>query len=155
MCCLGKIIRTKGDFGKIKSSNLVFTNGCFDLLHPGHLQYLSKAKNLGGLLVVGLNSDDSIKRIKGLNRPINNFEFRAKMLAYFSFVDFIVEFDDETPINLIKQIRPNILVKGADYKNQEVVGSDVVLSYGGKVVLLEFLEGYSSSSIIDKIIFRY
>lgn len=141
-----------GDRLLLPSLKIVFTNGCFDILHPGHLQYLYKARNLGEILIVGLNSDRSITRIKGKNRPINNFEFRSSMLSYFDFIDFIVEFDEDTPIDLIKRVRPNVLVKGSDYQNKEVIGSNIVKENGGEVVFLEFLEGYSSTSVINRIL---
>ena len=140
-----------GDELILPSLKIVFTNGCFDILHPGHLQYLYNARNLGEILIVGLNSDMSISRIKGENRPINNFEFRSRMLSYFDFIDFIVEFHEDTPIELIKRVRPNVLVKGSDYQKKEVIGSDLVKESGGEVVFLEFLEGYSSTSIINRI----
>ena len=136
----------------IKSQgSIVFTNGCFDLIHPGHIHYLYNAKKLGDFLIIGLNSDKSISKIKGKNRPINDFEFRSKILAGFNFVDLIIEFIEETPINLIKKISPNILVKGKDYLENEIVGSDYVKSKGGVIHNLDFLRGYSSTKIINRI----
>ncbi len=134
------------------SKKIVFTNGCFDILHPGHLQYLKSSKDLGDYLVVGLNSDQSISRIKGKNRPINTFQFRSLMLSYLDFVDFIIEFDENTPLELIKKLKPNILVKGSDYFGKEVIGSDFVSNNGGEIIYMNFLEGYSSTSIIHSIL---
>jgi D-beta-D-heptose 7-phosphate kinase/D-beta-D-heptose 1-phosphate adenosyltransferase len=134
---------------KLKSTNkkVVFTNGCFDILHPGHASYLAKAKELGDILVVGLNSDDSVRILKGANRPINNQQDRAYMLAALSSTDYIVIFEEDTPYELIKAIKPDILVKGADYRGKEVVGSDIAK----EVVLIDFLEGKSTTSIIEKV----
>ena len=130
-----------------KDKRIVFTNGCFDLLHAGHVKYLEKAKKLGDILIVGLNSDESVKRLKGENRPINSFEDRAVVLAGLEMVDYVVEFSEDTPYNLIKEIKPNVLVKGADYSGKEVVGSDLV----DEVKLIEFVEGKSTTNIIKKI----
>ena len=130
---------------------IVFTNGCFDLLHPGHLDYLEKAKKLGTVLIVGVNSDESIKRIKGKNRPINDLNFRMEMLAGLSHVDYVVPFSEDTPENLIKKITPQFLVKGGDYKMDQIVGADWVIQHKGEVKILSFLQGFSSSSIISKI----
>lgn len=126
---------------------VVFTNGCFDILHRGHISYLQKARELGDMLIVGLNSDASIKRLKGASRPIIAQDDRAAILAALECVDFVVIFDEDTPINLIKNIAPDVLVKGADYKDKEVVGSDVAK----EVVLIDFIEGKSSTSIIERI----
>lgn len=141
-------------FKKLKSENkkIVFTNGCFDLLHPGHVDYLRKARKLGDTLVIGLNSDESIKNIKGSNRPINDVKFRTTMLSAFSFVDYIVVFTDDTPKKLIQEVIPNILVKGGDYNEENIVGADIVKKNGGIVTTIPFLDGFSSSSIISKII---
>jgi len=139
----------------LPSCKIVFTNGCFDILHPGHLDYLKNARDLGDLLIVGLNSDKSIRNIKGANRPINNFDFRSKMLSFFDFVDFIIEFDENTPLELIKVIKPKILVKGEDYLGKKVVGEDVVLENSGEIVLLKYLDQYSSTKIINKILDKH
>ena len=128
---------------------IVFTNGCFDLLHRGHVEYLSKAADMGDVLVVGLNTDASVKRLKGEGRPVNNEEARALVLSSLSFVDAVVLFDEDTPYELIKAIRPDVLVKGADYKPEEIVGYDIVTSYGGKVETVPLVEGYSTTSIIS------
>jgi D-beta-D-heptose 7-phosphate kinase/D-beta-D-heptose 1-phosphate adenosyltransferase len=149
-----KIFKVGDDF-HLPSSKIVFTNGCFDILHPGHLDYLKKARALGDFLVVGLNSDHSITVIKGEDRPINDFRFRSKMLSYFDFIDFIIEFDGDTPIDLIKCVQPHILVKGADYLGKNVVGTDIVLEKDGKIVFLDFIQEYSSTKIINKILDRY
>ena len=129
------------------NKKIIFTNGCFDILHLGHIKYLEKAKNLGDILVVGLNSDKSVKRLKGQNRPINNEFQRACMLSALYFVDFVVIFDEDTPYELIKSIKPDILVKGKDYMNKEVIGSDLV----DRVELIDFEEGFSTTKIIEKI----
>ena len=130
--------------------NVVFTNGCFDIIHAGHIDYLSKARNLGDVLVVGLNSDESVRRLKGPQRPINDVDARSKVLASLFFVDYVIVFEEDTPLNLIKSVRPDILVKGGDYTRDTVVGADFVESYGGKVVILPFIKGYSTTSIINK-----
>lgn len=129
--------------------NVVFTNGCFDVLHRGHITYLAEARDLGDCLVVGLNSDASVKRLKGENRPINNEKDRALLLAALSFVDYIIIFEEDTPKNLIEQVQPDILVKGGDYKIEDIVGADFVQSHGGEVLTIEFVDGYSSTKIIN------
>ena len=138
---------------KIKEENkkIVFTNGCFDILHVGHVRYLSKAKKLGNILIVGLNSDKSVKKLKGDNRPINIFEDRATLLASLRFVDLVIIFEEKTPENLIKKIKPDILVKGGDYNIEDIVGYKTVIENGGEVKVLGFHEGYSSSNYINKI----
>lgn len=136
-----------------KSNNLkiVFTNGCFDILHLGHIDYLEKSKQKGDKLIVGLNTDSSIKILKGENRPINNEEFRGRMLAALSFVDAVVLFSDETPLQLIETLKPDILVKGDDYVTETIVGSDFVIKNGGKVETIELVKGYSTTNLIEKI----
>ena len=138
---------------KIKEENkkIVFTNGCFDILHVGHVRYLSKAKKLGNILIVGLNSDQSVKKLKGDNRPINIFEDRATLLASLRFVDLVIIFEEKTPENLIKKIKPDILVKGGDYDIKDIVGYKTVIENGGEVKVLGFQDGYSSSNYINKI----
>ena len=133
------------------NEKVVFSNGCFDMLHPGHIDYLLKARNLGDVLVIGLNSDASVKRLKGPTRPINNQHVRATMLGALYFVDYIVIFEEDTPQNLIAAIRPDVLVKGGDYRKEDIVGAELVESYGGEVVILPFLDGFSTSSLINKI----
>jgi D-glycero-beta-D-manno-heptose 1-phosphate adenylyltransferase len=137
-----------------KQDNLkvVFTNGCFDLLHPGHVDYLSRARKLGDRLVIGLNSDSSVSRLKGQNRPINNENDRAFMLAAYSFIDAIILFEEDTPYNLISVVKPHYLVKGGDYSPETVVGADIVENLGGKVIILPFIDGYSSSKLISIIL---
>ena len=127
---------------------VVFTNGCFDLLHRGHVEYLAKAADLGDVLVVGLNTDASVRRLKGEGRPVNDQEARALVLASLAFVDAVVLFDEDTPYELIKTVRPDVLVKGADYKLEEIVGHDIVTSYDGKVVTIPLVEGYSTTKLL-------
>jgi len=140
---------------KAQSKKIVFTNGCFDIVHSGHVDYLKKAKQLGDVLIVGLNSDSSVKSIKGKQRPINNQNDRAVILSAFYFVDYVVIFDQSTPYELINMIKPDILVKGSDWYNKTIVGSDIVIENGGKVVLIEYLEGKSTTTIIEKILKNY
>jgi len=142
--------------GKIESMKkrgmrVVFTNGCFDILHAGHVSYLKKARACGDCLVVGLNSDASVRRLKGLDRPVNNQKSRACVLSALSCVDMVTVFEQDTPLELIKLLRPHVLVKGGDWKIDEIVGGDVVMADGGQVVSLEFEEGYSTTSILDRI----
>jgi len=136
---------------QFQGKKIVFTNGCFDILHLGHIDYLSKAKDLGDLLIIGLNTDKSISKIKGSNRPIQDEYSRAMVLASLGFVDAVVFFGEDTPYNLIKTTQPDILVKGADYKPEDIVGYDIVTNKGGEVVTIEFLEGYSTTAIEKKI----
>lgn len=144
-----KII-TVSQWEKIRDGyqSVVFTNGCFDVLHRGHVTYLAQARDLGDCLVMGLNSDASVKRLKGESRPINNEADRALVLAALSFVDYIILFEEDTPKNLIEQVKPNILVKGGDYKIEDIVGADFVTQNGGKVLTIPFVDGYSSTKII-------
>lgn len=135
---------------RFKNQKVVFTNGCFDVLHRGHVEYLAQAAQLGTKLIIGLNTDTSVSRIKGPNRPINDQNSRAMVLGSLFFVDAIVFFDDDTPLNLIKQVMPNFLVKGADYKIEDIVGYNEVTSNGGQVVTISFVDGFSSTSIIKK-----
>lgn len=138
-----------------EGKKIVFTNGCFDIIHQGHIDYLAKAKDLGDILIIGLNTDQSVSTIKGKNRPIQDQESRAIILASMQFVDAIVYFSDPTPYELISSIQPDILVKGADYKPEEIVGYDIVKQKGGEIKTIEFLEGYSTTSIENKIIKDY
>lgn len=133
------------------TESIVFTNGCFDLLHPGHLFLLKYAKSLGNKLVIGLNSDFSVRQLKGPDRPINNFYFRASMLSYFSFVDYIIGFNEDTPINIIQALRPNVIIKGGDYTAENIVGADFISGYGGRVITVPIMEGFSTSNTINKI----
>jgi rfaE bifunctional protein nucleotidyltransferase chain/domain len=134
-----------------EGKKVVFTNGVFDLLHIGHITYLAKASELGDKLVIGLNSDNSVKRIKGDDRPVNDQDSRAALLAALFFVDAIVLFEEDTPLNLITALLPDILVKGADYAVENIVGAKEVVANGGEVKTINFVEGYSSTSIIQKI----
>lgn len=129
---------------------VVFTNGCFDILHRGHLEYLQAAADLGDILVVGLNSDASVKRLKGENRPINNQNDRAFALASLVFVDAVIIFDEDTPLELIQRVKPNVLVKGGDYSIGNIVGADFVKNIGGEVQVIPFVDGYSTTQIIEK-----
>lgn len=130
---------------------IVFTNGCFDLLHLGHITYLQSAKMLGDLLVVGVNSDASVSRLKGPERPIKDESQRSSILAALECVDYVVLFEEDTPQRIIGELLPDILVKGGDYQVDEVVGSEVVKQHGGQVEIIEFLPGYSTSGILKKI----
>jgi rfaE bifunctional protein nucleotidyltransferase chain/domain len=140
------------DSWKKEKEKIVFTNGCFDIVHLGHVDYLSKAADLGSKLVVGLNSDASTQRLKGVTRPINQEISRAGILASFFFIDAVILFNEDTPLDLIKYILPNVLVKGADYSIDQIVGAKEVLANGGDVVTIKFLDGYSTSLIEQKIL---
>ncbi len=135
---------------KLQGKKIVFTNGCFDIIHSGHIYYLTEAKKLGDFLVVGLNSDDSIRRLKGENRPVNIVSDRAIVLSALKPVDFVCVFDEDTPYNLIDLFLPDVLVKGGDYTEETVVGADVVKNNGGNVVLIPFMAGKSTTNIINK-----
>lgn len=130
---------------------VVFTNGCFDILHEGHVRYLAEAKSLGDKLIVGLNSDASVTKLKGPSRPINTSKSRAIVLAGLESVDAVIVFEEETPFKLISLLHPDILVKGGDWKTEDIVGSDIVIEHGGKVFSLSFHEGYSTTLIEEKI----
>jgi len=136
---------------KLHQQKIVFTNGCFDVLHFGHVQYLLEARKLGDLLVVGLNSDESVRRLKGPSRPINGEKERAFVLAALAFVDYVTLFEEDTPENLIKVVQPNVLVKGGDYALDQIVGADFVRANGGTVTTIPFVEGYSSTQIIEQL----
>ena len=129
---------------------LVFTNGCFDILHVGHVRYLQEAKACGDLLVVALNTDRSVKELKGPERPIQNQDDRAEILAGLACVDYTFLFDEDTPLNVIKQIMPDVLVKGGDWAIGEIVGSDVILENGGEVKSLNFVDGRSTTNVVEK-----
>lgn len=141
----GKLARSR------QGRKIVFTNGCFDILHVGHVKYLDKARSLGDILVVGLNSDASVRSIKGKHRPVNKQADRALVLAALSSVDFVTIFGEDTPMRLIREIRPDVLVKGGDWKIKDIVGGDAVKSGGGKVVSIPFVGSYSTTSLIRKI----
>ena len=153
-----KFFRAVKDFQPLLESwkkngeKIVFTNGCFDIVHLGHVDYLSKAADLGTKLIVGLNSDASTQRLKGITRPISQEISRAGILASFFFIDAVILFDEDTPLDLIKNILPNVLVKGADYSIEQIVGAKEVLANGGEVETIKFLDGYSTSLIEQKIL---
>ena len=154
-------IKTKDDLHRIvedlkkKGKRIVFTNGCFDLLHLGHIRYLEKAKSLGDILVVGVNSDRSVRNLKGPKRPILSQEERAEILSGLGCVDYITVFDEQTPLELISSLQPHTLVKGGDWTKETTVGKDVVERSGGEVVILPFEEGSSTSNLIETILKRY
>lgn len=136
---------------KHPSATVVCTNGCFDILHPGHVALLAEAKSKGDILIVAINSDESIKRLKGTERPINTLEDRMIMLAALESVDYVFPFYEDTPLEVYGQIRPDVLVKGGDYHMDEIIGAEEVLADGGEVIIIALEEGYSTTSIIDKI----
>jgi rfaE bifunctional protein nucleotidyltransferase chain/domain len=136
---------------KAKGQRIVFTNGCFDLLHPGHMRYLYAARQLGDYLIVAVNTDRSVKIIKGANRPIQSQDERTELLAALSFVDAVVLFDEDNPLMVLQQLVPNVLVKGGDWTEDKIIGADVVKKAGGVVKSLPFVSGYSTSAIIEKI----
>lgn len=140
-----------GEFLRKAGYKIVFTNGCFDIIHRGHVELLRFARSLGDVLVVGLNDDESVRRLKGKNRPINTLEDRAFVLLSIRWVDFVVPFSEDTPERIIREISPNVLVKGGDYRIEDIAGADFVLSKGGRVEIFNYLEGYSTTSIIKKI----
>ncbi len=140
---------------ELHNKTVVFTNGCFDIIHRGHIVYLKEAKSLGDVLFVAVNSDSSTCKIKGKERPIVSLEDRLFILSNFVFVDYLIAFDEETPLNLIGRIIPDILVKGDDYAQNEIVGSDIVKKRGGKVITIPYVLGKSSSNIIEKIVNIY
>jgi len=137
---------------KNNGAKIVMTNGCFDLLHPGHISYLKKAKSFGDILVVAINSDTSVSELKGIKRPINKLADRAVILSSLSMVDYVISFDSLTPLELYKKILPDVLVKGGDYKLDEIEGAQEIIESGGKVKIVKYIEGYSSSSIVEKIV---
>ena len=151
-----KIARTAVDASRLlsmwrfRNDKIVFTNGCFDILHRGHIEYLAKAAALGTKLIVGLNTDGSVHRLKGNARPVNDEGARALALASLVFVDEVILFDTDTPRELIEFVQPDVLVKGGDYRPEDIVGHDVVEAWGGKVVTIPLVEGYSTTSIIER-----
>ncbi len=136
---------------RFKGEPIVFSNGCFDILHLGHVEYLAKAADLGKHLIIGLNTDASVRRLKGPSRPVQGETARAVVLASLRFVDAVILFDEDTPYNLIKAIVPDVLVKGSDYKPEEIVGYDIVTQHGGRVETIELVEGYSTTGILNRI----
>jgi len=151
------LIYTKEEFIKVRqelngeSRKVVFTNGCFDIVHRGHVEYLREAKSLGDYLVIGLNSDDSVRRLKGVSRPLQNQNDRAYVLDNLKCVDAVIIFGEDTPYELIKSVLPDFLVKGGDWKEEDIVGSDIVTENGGKVISLKFVNSYSTTNLINKI----
>lgn len=135
----------------LENKKVVFTNGCFDILHLGHIDYLSKAADCGDILIIGLNTDASVRKIKGPTRPINDEVSRAKILAALNFVSVVIPFDEDTPYELIKLVQPDVLIKGSDYKVESIVGYDIVKAKGGEVKTIDFLDGYSTTGIEKKI----
>ncbi len=157
---LSKIVGLKDLVQKLNTvrrsgRRMVFTNGCFDIIHAGHLRYLNAARSEGDMLVVGLNSDASVRKIKSQNRPIVPQEQRAEVLAGLACVDYVILFDDPDPLNLIVALKPDVLVKGADWKEEEIIGADVVTARGGRVVRVDLVPDISTTQIIQRIIKRY
>ena len=152
-----KILKSDNDIIKaidnIKNSSktISFTNGCFDIIHRGHIEYLAQASELAEVFIIGLNTDASISRLKGTDRPVQDETARAIILAAMEFVDYVIYFNEDTPYELINMVKPNYLIKGSDYKPEDIVGFDILKEYGGKVKTINFIEGYSTSKIIDKI----
>jgi rfaE bifunctional protein nucleotidyltransferase chain/domain len=140
---------------RFQGGTIVFTNGVFDILHRGHLDYLREARTLGSMLIVGLNSDESVRRIKGPKRPLYSVEDRAAALSALRFVDFVVVFEEDTPQSLIAELNPHVLVKGGDYLPESVVGYDHVIRHGGQVVVIPFKDGYSTSRLIETVVERF
>lgn len=136
---------------KALGKKIVFTNGCFDILHHGHIDYLAKAASLGNVLVAGLNTDASVKRLKGAARPINNEQDRALQMAALMYIDAVCLFDEDTPLELITALQPDVLAKGGDYTIDKIVGADIVQGNGGSVEVIPFVEGYSTTSLVERI----
>lgn len=136
---------------QLKNQKIVFTNGCFDLLHQGHVTYLAQAASLGNRLIVGINSDNSVQKLKGIHRPIQDEKSRTLIMASLHVISAVIVFDEDTPLELIKIIKPDFLVKGGDWEPAKIVGSDIVQSYGGQVISIPFIDGYSTTTIETKI----
>jgi D-beta-D-heptose 7-phosphate kinase/D-beta-D-heptose 1-phosphate adenosyltransferase len=148
---LKKILAIKKKQNKI----IAFTNGCFDLLHYGHIKYLNRAKELADILIVGINTDASVKKIKGKKRPITSLKQRMEIIAGLEAVDYVISFSETTPYNLIKIIKPDILIKGGDWKRKDIVGKDIVEAYGGKVITIPYIKGISTTNIIKRVVQRF
>ncbi|MCT4647271.1 MAG: D-glycero-beta-D-manno-heptose 1-phosphate adenylyltransferase [Carboxylicivirga sp.] len=133
------------------NETIVFTNGCFDIVHRGHIDYLSKAKDKGSKLILGLNTDASVQRLKGPQRPVVDEQSRAILMGALQFIDLVVLFDEDTPYELIKALQPDVLVKGSDYNAEDIVGYDILMAKGGEVETIDFVEGFSTTSIVEKI----
>ena len=146
-----EILKQRAAMWRFQARKIVFTNGCFDILHRGHIEYLSKARDLGDVLVIGLNTDDSVRRLKGDRRPVQDEKTRAMMMASLRFVEAVCLFDEDTPHDLIEAIKPDVLVKGGDYTEDTIVGADFVKASGGVVVTIPLTEGHSSSGLISRI----
>lgn len=144
-------LKTISDLLKKQKKTVVFTNGCFDLLHYGHVKYLEDSKKQGDVLIVGLNSDESVRKIKGSPRPVISQDDRLRILAALESVDYVTTFNETTPLEIIKYLMPNVLVKGSDWDKKKIVGADLISKAGGKVITVPFVNGKSSSNIIDKI----
>jgi rfaE bifunctional protein nucleotidyltransferase chain/domain len=136
---------------QLKNQKIVFTNGCFDLLHQGHVTYLAQAASLGNRLIVGINSDNSVQKLKGIHRPIQDEKSRTLIMASLHVISAVIVFDEDTPLELIKIIKPDFLVKGGDWEPAKIVGSDIVQSYGGQVISIPFIDGYSTTAIETQI----
>ena len=145
------ILKKQLAFWRFRNFKIVFTNGCFDILHRGHIEYLAKAASTGDILIVGLNTDKSVRKLKGEGRPVQDEEARAMILASLQFVERVALFNEDTPYNLINEIQPDILVKGAEYKPEDIVGYDIVKAKGGEIITIDMVEGYSSSSLLNKL----
>lgn len=146
-----KKLITKVDSWKESGDKIVFTNGCFDIIHKGHIELLARSADLGEKLIIGLNSDNSIQKIKGKSRPIIDEDSRALLLAALSFVDAVILFSEENPIKLITDIKPDILAKGGDYEKKSIIGHDIIKKNGGEVIVIPYIDGFSSTNIINKI----
>jgi D-glycero-beta-D-manno-heptose 1-phosphate adenylyltransferase len=144
-----KVLGNRLAMWRLFNNKIVFTNGCFDILHRGHIEYLSQARDKGDILIIGLNSDASVKRIKGEGRPVQDETSRALVLASLRFVEAVVLFNEDTPYELIKIIQPDVLVKGGDYTEETIVGADIVKANGGVVVVIPLVDGYSTSEILN------
>lgn len=153
----GKIVKERTELDNLlhqwhfKNEKIVFTNGCFDIVHRGHIEYLAKAAEFGTKLIIGLNTDASVKRLKGENRPVNDEYARALLLSSLIFVDKVIYFNEDTPLKLIQYIQPDILIKGSDYKPENIVGYDIVKAKKGEIITIDFVNGYSSTSILNKL----
>ena len=146
-----QLLMKKIEKWKSENKKIVFTNGCFDLIHLGHIEVIARSADLGDILIIGVNTDNSIKRLKGENRPIVEEISRAKQLAALEFVDAVVFFDEDTPIDLIKMIKPNLITKGGDYNSDQVIGNDIVAQNNGEIIIIPLTQGYSTTSILEKI----
>lgn len=149
--CTLQELKTKVKAARAASKKIVFTNGCFDLLHQGHTKYLESAKRLGDILIVGINGDESVRRLKGHPRPLNSLTDRANVLAALQSVDYVIRFEQDTPEHIINEITPDVLVKGGDYDPEDIVGSEFVKSYGGVVLSLDYIQGASTTLLINRL----